>query len=182
MLKIGVYFNFSTCSTPAFRMEKWGNSKVCLAVVSAEQQSGLVLKLLSAFGLVSLAVGNSQHAKGNEVGDGETPVSWHLTGFSPAGTLSSSHKFKHSVMGEAGRGPASSKNQHRLTSIPSHPIPSPGPNISWNREKSGPLLRRLMSLLPCPGLAESLPSEQAGQLRTLQAIFSGFLRERLCFS
>lgn len=83
-------------------MEKWGNSKVCLAVVSAEQQSGLVLKLLSASGLVSLAVGNSQHAKGNEVGDGETPVSWHLTGFSPAGTLSSSHKFKHSVMREAG--------------------------------------------------------------------------------
>lgn len=83
-------------------MEKWGNSKVYLAVVRAEQQSGLVLKLLIAFGLVSLAVGNSQHTKGNEVGDGETPLSWHLTGSSPAGTLSSSHKFKHSVMRRAG--------------------------------------------------------------------------------
>lgn len=55
-------------------MEKWGNSKVYLAVVSAEQQSGLILNLLITFGLVSLAMGNSQHTKGNEVGDGETPL------------------------------------------------------------------------------------------------------------
>lgn len=83
-------------------MEKWGNSKVYLAVVSAEQQSGLILNLLITFGLVSLAVGNSQHTKGNEVGDGETPLSWHLTVSSPTGTLSSYHKFKHSVTGKAG--------------------------------------------------------------------------------
>ena len=52
-------------------MKKVGNSKVYLAVVSAKQQSGLVLKLLIALGLVSLAMGNSQHTKGNEAGEGE---------------------------------------------------------------------------------------------------------------
>lgn len=71
VVKIWVDLNFSIFSTLAFRMEKVGNCKVYLAVVSAKQQSGLILKLLIAFGLVSLAVGNSQHAKGNEARKGE---------------------------------------------------------------------------------------------------------------
>lgn len=49
--------------------KKVGNSKVCLAVVSIKQQSGLVLKLLITFGVVNLTVGNFQHAKGDEAGE-----------------------------------------------------------------------------------------------------------------
>lgn len=52
-------------------MEKVGNSKVYLALVSAKQQSGLILKLLITFGLVSLAMGDSQRTKGNEAGERE---------------------------------------------------------------------------------------------------------------
>jgi len=64
-LRLKREFTLTSASAVLFRVEKVGNAKVCLAVVSAKQQSGLVLKLLIAFGLVSLAVGNSQHTKGN---------------------------------------------------------------------------------------------------------------------
>lgn len=74
----------------------------------------------SLFGLVSLAMGNSQHTKGNEAGEGEKlHSSGALSGSSPAGTLSSSRKFKGPMMREPGRGPASSENQHGLLIIPS---------------------------------------------------------------
>lgn len=120
LVKIRVYLNSNICSTPAVRMEKVGSSKVYLTVVSAKQQSEIVLKLLIAFGLVSPAMGNSHHAKGNEAGEGEKIHS--LGAFlAPAlqGILSSSHKFKGPVMREPGRGPASSENQYGLPSIPS---------------------------------------------------------------
>lgn len=98
-------------------MEKVGNSKVCQAVVSAKQQSGLVLKLLIAFGLVSLAMGNSQHAKGNEAGKGEKlhSLGAHLAPAlqGPCPVLASSS----AVMRKPGRGPASSEKQHGLPSI-----------------------------------------------------------------
>lgn len=101
-------------------MEKVRNSKVYLAVVSAKQQSGLILKLLVVFGLVSLEMGNSQHAKGNEAGEREK---LHSLGAylapalqGPCPVLSSSGAPFSQVQG---RGPASSENQHGLPSIPS---------------------------------------------------------------
>lgn len=80
-----------------------GNPKVCLAVVSIKQESGLVLKLLVSFGVVNLAGGSLQHAKGNEAGEREKlhcPVAY----LAPAlNALSSYCKFRHPAMREPGQ-------------------------------------------------------------------------------
>lgn len=116
------------------------NSEVCLAVVNVNQQPGLVLRLLIALGLINLAGGNSQFAKGNETGEREKLHSWCLSGCSPTGTLSSSHTWKYPVMREPGQGPASSENQHRLPSIPSFLLGSTclgrGSNLAPSSESS----------------------------------------------
>lgn len=134
-----VYLNFSICNTAVFRVGS-GKSKVYLAVVNAKQQPGLVLRLLIAFGLINLAGGNSQLAKGNEAGGKEKLHSWCLSGSNPTGTLSSSHTLKYPMMREPGQGPASSENQHRLPCIPSTLLGSTclgrGSNLAPSTESS----------------------------------------------